>query len=269
MDIILEPQEETVQVLIRLGLTCNQARVYVALVRLGMSTAKTMSKVSEVAREDIYRIIPKLQEVGLVEKRIDAPSVYAAIPIRDAFTILLKNRNQLTSELEAKTKELSRKFKKNKMTSLEEETNEFILIPDERAVTKRKMMIDDAKKRLDFIVTWERLTLLNTLYVSNLRNALKRNVEVRIIVGKPKDEKSLIELTQVWREKYPFFRARWIPNLPEALFMLADEKKVLFAKLATTNLEEIPFLWSANQSLVSVVQGFFEKRWLTSSDIRT
>jgi sugar-specific transcriptional regulator TrmB len=60
-------QDEEVQTLTCLGLTLCQARVYLALARSGMSTAKTISKVSKVTREDIYRIMPTLQKLGLVE----------------------------------------------------------------------------------------------------------------------------------------------------------------------------------------------------------
>jgi sugar-specific transcriptional regulator TrmB len=270
---ILEPQEETVQVLIRLGLTCNQARVYLALVRSGMCTAKTMSNVSKVAREDVYRIIPKLQELGMIEERIDVPSVYAAAPMQEAFRILMKNRKRVTTELEAKTKEIIQNFKNGTGNGtgkpLEEDTHEFILIPKERAVIKRKRMIDDAQKRLDFLTSWGRYAQSNVSYTENLRNAMKRNVVIRIIVGKPKDEKSLLDLAHSWREKYPFFNVRWISSVPEACLMLVDEKKVLFAKSAANSFEESPFLWSTNQSLISVVRDYFEMIWLTSSEIKT
>jgi len=259
------PQEEGVQVLVRLGLTCSQARVYLALVRSGMSKAKTISKASKVAREDIYRIIPKLHELGLVEKIIDAPTMYMAIPIKDAFTILMKRRKQVTSELKAKTKGIIQYFNNNNIrTTLEEEEQEFVLMPTERAVVKRKQMIDGAQRRIDFITSWERFTQSNVSYAENLRNALKKNVEIRVIVGKPEDEKSMLELIQPWREKYHCYDARWIPGTPNARLMLVDNQKVLFAKSVATRSEESPFLWSVNHSLVSVVKDYFEIMWITS-----
>jgi sugar-specific transcriptional regulator TrmB len=268
LDTLSVPQEE-VQVLIHLGLTFSQARVYIALVRSGASAAKTISKASKVAREDIYRIMPKLQELGLVEKIIEAPSMYAAVPIRDAFTILMESRKQETSELQAKTKEIIQNFNNNNIgTTLEEEMHEFVLMPKERAVVKRKQMIDGAQKRIDFLTSWQRFTQSNVSYAASLRNALKKNVEIRFIVGKPQDEKSMLELVQPWREKYPCYNARWIPRTPHASLMLVDDQKVLFANSAATSLKETPFLWSINQSLVSVVQDYFEMMWTTSSEIK-
>lgn len=222
-----------------------------------------------MAREDIYRIMPKLQELGLVEKIIDAPSMYAALPIQDAFETLMKSRDKVTCELQAKTKEIIQNFNNNNIrTTLEEEEHEFVLMPIERAVSKRKQMIDGAQKRIDFITSWQRFTQSDVSYAANLRNALKKNVQIRVIVGKPEDEKSMLEIIQSWREKYHCFNARWIPRTPNAHLMLVDNQKVLFAKSTTTSFEESSFLWSINQSLVSVIEDYFEMMWTTSSEIK-
>jgi sugar-specific transcriptional regulator TrmB len=263
------PQEKEVQVLIRLGLTCNQARVYLTLFRSGMSSARTISETSKVAREDIYRIIPKLQELSLVEKIIDSPSMYKAIPIKDALTILMNSRKQETSKLEAEINDIIQNSEINKIRRVfEKETQEFILIPKEQAVIKRKKMIDNAQKRVDLITAWERFNESVVSYDTNIENALKKNVELRIIIGKPKNEKLLLELTKVWREKYVSFKTRWIPNYPSARVTLVDAKEVLFAKSVTTGFED-PFLWSINQSLVAVVQDFFETMWTASFEPKT
>jgi len=264
----LASREEEVQVLIRLGLTSSQAKVYMTLARSGICTAKAISKVSKVAREDIYRIMPKLQELNLVEKIIDAPSKYAAIPIEDAFTILLKSRDNVTCQLRAKTNEIIQSFNGNVRMPFEEEEHEFVLMPIERAVVKRRQMIDAAEKRIDLITSWERFNQSNVSYAVNLTNALKRNVEIRVIIGNPEDGKSMAELVRPWREKYQCFDARWIPAIPNAPLMLVDNQKVLLAKSATTSSEESPFLWSMNPPFVSVVKDHMEKIWLTSAPLK-
>jgi sugar-specific transcriptional regulator TrmB len=264
----LASPEEGVQVLIHLGLTSSQAKVYMALVRSGICTAKAISKGSKVAREDIYRIMPKLQELNLVEKIIDAPAKYAAIPIEDAFTILLKSRDNATCRLRAKTNEIIQSFNGNVRTPFEEEEHEFVLIPTERAVVKRRQMIDSAQKRIDLITSWERFNQLNISCAASLTNALKRNVEMRVVIGNPADEKSMAELVRPWREKYQCFDARWTSGTPKAPLMLVDDQKVLLAKSATTGSEESPFLWTMNPPFVSVVRDHIEKIWLASTSLK-
>ncbi|MFB3888399.1 MAG: helix-turn-helix domain-containing protein [Candidatus Bathyarchaeia archaeon] len=58
--------EERIEVFMRLGLTMNQARVYLALARLGLTTAKRLSKDAQISRQDVYRVMSELQEIGLL-----------------------------------------------------------------------------------------------------------------------------------------------------------------------------------------------------------
>lgn len=266
MDILFMPQDEAIQVLIRLGLTRNQSKVYLSLVQSGVSTAKTISKASHVAREDIYRIIPTLQELGLVEKIIDTTSMYSAVPLPDGFKILMKSRKQLTIELQTKTQEIIQNFKNNNSRTTPEEERELILFPGERAIIKIKKMIDNAQRTLDFITSWGTFAKSSIPCNSNLRNALKKNVAIRIIVEKIEDEKSLLAFTKSFK-KYSSFRVHLITSNPDACFMLVDSQKVLFANSSKTSFEETPFLWATNRSLVSIMKEYFEVMWLKSLEI--
>ena len=92
-------QEETVQTLVNLELTVLQAKVYLALVKLGTSTGRTTAKAAKVASQDVYRVLTELQEKGLVEKIIAKPNKYRPIPLKDGLSMLLQRRNKQTAEL--------------------------------------------------------------------------------------------------------------------------------------------------------------------------
>jgi sugar-specific transcriptional regulator TrmB len=48
-----------------LGLTLNQAKGYLAILKLEKTTAGQIARFSKVRREDVYRILPTLEEMGL------------------------------------------------------------------------------------------------------------------------------------------------------------------------------------------------------------
>lgn len=73
---------DKVDLLVRLGVAPNQAKVYLALTGTSPSTANQISKATGIAPEVVYRAIPKLQEKGLVEKEITSPAKFQAIPIK-------------------------------------------------------------------------------------------------------------------------------------------------------------------------------------------
>lgn len=106
-------QDEHVQTLMGLGLKFLQAKTYLALAKLGKADVKTISKASNVARQDIYRIIPTLEKLGLAEKIIANPTMYKATPIKEGLSILLQNRKEEIADLQKKTTSLINNFHAN------------------------------------------------------------------------------------------------------------------------------------------------------------
>ncbi len=68
--------EDAIDGLTRLGLTTYEARVFVALQRLGSGTASDVADISEVPRSQVYGAAEGLEERGLVETRQSTPTVY-------------------------------------------------------------------------------------------------------------------------------------------------------------------------------------------------
>ncbi|PVX26841.1 MAG: hypothetical protein CW716_05175, partial [Candidatus Bathyarchaeum sp.] len=66
----MEIREEDIETLTWLGLTERQAKVYLALLQIGSSSAEAISKLSTVHRQEVYRLVARLQEMGLVETNI-------------------------------------------------------------------------------------------------------------------------------------------------------------------------------------------------------
>ena len=66
---ILSIKEDDLEVFLNLGLTQNQAKVYLALLKLGMeSNASSLFQISGVSRQDVYRVLLELEKLGIVEK---------------------------------------------------------------------------------------------------------------------------------------------------------------------------------------------------------
>ncbi len=85
------PSPETnAEILSDFGLTLNQAKVYVTIAKLGIASISQVSKASKVRREDVYRMLPRLQELGLIEKILDRPAKIRATPAEDGLSILIR-----------------------------------------------------------------------------------------------------------------------------------------------------------------------------------
>ena len=81
--------DENTDLLLGLGLTLNQAKVYLAILKLEKTTATEIAKFSKVRREDVYRILPSLEKMGLIERLLGKPTHIRATPISDALSFLV------------------------------------------------------------------------------------------------------------------------------------------------------------------------------------
>jgi sugar-specific transcriptional regulator TrmB len=66
--------DENTDLLLGLGLTLNQAKIYLAILKLEKTTVSEVAKFSKVRREDVYRILPSLEKMGLVERLLGKPT---------------------------------------------------------------------------------------------------------------------------------------------------------------------------------------------------
>jgi sugar-specific transcriptional regulator TrmB len=66
---------EGLGVLVGLGLSARQAWVYLALLRVGPVRARVIAGLAGVPRQDVYRLLLELQQLGLVQKNLTAPIV--------------------------------------------------------------------------------------------------------------------------------------------------------------------------------------------------
>lgn len=73
-------EDEAVEALTRLGLRTYEARVFVALQRLGTGSASDVAEVADVPRSQVYGAAESLEERGLLEVQESRPTVYRPVP---------------------------------------------------------------------------------------------------------------------------------------------------------------------------------------------
>jgi len=259
--------QEEVQILMRLGLTFDQARVYLALALSGMSTAKTIAKNSRVARPDIYRIMPTLEKLGLVERIISAPYKFKAISRQNGISVLMKRRIEETSKLQAATREMLKVVKNNNTRmALEENEPQFILVPEQVAIKSETKALENAQRRFDVVTSWRRFPRTFIITHNNERvKALQRGVEIRVIVDKPDEEESVSD-TIKHLEKHPTFKIKYLLNAPKALMSIYDKKEAWISTCTNPVLEECPTLRTTNPCLLSILQDYFEMVWIRAME---
>ena len=96
-------QDEQIQALMDLGLSLLQAKIYLSLASFENAPIRTISKASNIAKQDIYRIMPALQKMGLVEEILGSPIRYQAISLKTGIAVLFQRKTREYAELQNKT----------------------------------------------------------------------------------------------------------------------------------------------------------------------
>jgi len=253
---------DEIKVLMGLGLTSCQTRVYLALCHCGNLDVKTVSKCANVPRQDIYRIAEDLKKLGLIETVISRPISFQALPLNNGTSILLKRRKLETKKLESKTNTILKNFKtNNKYLQIEEP--EFVLIPGNDAVVERmKEAVEKAENSIDVVSTWKMFShILSFAYV--LEKAWSREVKCRFVTENPPKGGNPEAVLKFYR-KTPFCEVRFVLSPPKTVLSIYDRKDVMLIVDPKMGLTKSPALWSNNPGLLAAMQDYYEVLWITA-----
>jgi len=263
----METQFSEQQVLINLGLTLKQARVYLALAESGPLRVIEISRKSKVARPDVYLALEKLQQLGLSEKIIKNPPGYTAVPLKEGLSLLLETKANQYEKLRADTETLRSIIETKKpKDAIETEDSLFVLIPEGKSVIDRiAKAIGKAQLTMDLVLSWKRFSRgMSDTFAEEIENAWARNVKTRFIIERPLSGAAAEQLIRYCLEK-PSCQLRFMRGHAKAVFGVFDMKEVIIITVSETDLQDSPALWSSNDAMISLALDYFEMLWRKAS----
>ncbi len=257
-------RDKMLEALMSLGLTCLQAKSYLALTQLDRADARTISKASNVARQDIYRIMPTLEKIGLVEKIVATPVLYKATPREEGFKMLLQKRTSEDTMLRKKVKSILNNGNNENFDSIiHEESTEFIIISGRQLLVKKfqTSFIEAATCDLIFPAFAWNFVIFNLF--EDMKIALAKSAKIRIVTEK-EDLRPLVSKKLEALTKSPFFQIRFSCSPLEFGLAIFNDKEVDIC--ISGNSSEVPSMWTNNRQFVKMAQTTFENEWHNAQD---
>jgi sugar-specific transcriptional regulator TrmB len=253
---------EYIETLEDFGLSSLQAKIYLVLLTLGKADATTIARTSNTARQEVYRIMPGLQKLGLGEKIIGKPVTYCPTPLDKGLSILEQKQKEKCEVLHQKKRWLVDNFHFNNGNNIiSGEDAQLVIISEatlfvnthKRIISKTKMSIDTILPQICFP------TKLYQIW-SQLEGdiATKKNLKVRVLTEKSENQKTISQDIT----KHPLFEFRFLTGPLNFGMHIFDKKELTLALSETSGL---PSLWSNNLNLVNIAQNHFEMLWNTAS----
>jgi len=260
----LSEEEFHLQTLYQLGLTQNQAKLYLTLLDIGKSTAGLLAKETKMARQEVYRILQELYDIGLIEKTISNPMEFQSVGIQDCVSILMLEKTRQFEKVQLRLEKLFYQYRNNKTSSSKGEFK-FQLIPGKKlANAQREKMLEDAKESVQLITNTRRFSQGMDYFFNLTELNLKERIEVKIIVTAGEEEKDVTAKLQRL-ESYPSFFIKFITD-SKANLLIVDKKEALLTLYPKADLMS-PLLWTNHPELLGVYQDYFNCIWNVAQTI--
>jgi sugar-specific transcriptional regulator TrmB len=255
----MAPDGQEIETIVALGLNRTQARVYLTLLKVGKAKAKTIWECSKVARQDIYRILTELEKKSIVEKIIDSPAEFRAVPLQTCVSILLEKKQNEFCVATEKSKELIRRFtKKQKTEATAKGYENRIISTNEAYIRKLKEGVITSNETIDVIDTFDGLSYHATVYPELILALYDKNVKFRYITNRPGKGRRLPELLK----NAELVEVRFISKEPLATLIIEDKKRATLSLTRSIHKsEEAPKLISDSPCFVAILHDYFERIW--------
>ena len=191
-ELVLPEQEVVMPLLEDYGISEEEARVYVGLLRMGTGKVSEISHFTNTDRVKGYKILENLRNQGFVTSTLSSPILFSANDPKTTFDDLLKKKKSGIQRLEKNQVRLIENLEKLKGHTAE--TN----LPKLSVISGRDNIYNEIKKIIDitedelYIVTStsDLIRMYYTDIPATIQKALKRNVEIKLMTEFEVSEKT-------------------------------------------------------------------------------
>ena len=238
-----------------MGLSYLQSKTYLNLAKLGKADVKTLAKTSNTARQDIYRIMPSLQKLGLAEKIVAKTTMYKATPIKEGLCNLLQYKKEDYIKTKKQVNSVFNNFNDNCNQQILNENIQFTITSERGLLAKmHQKLADMTKKDIDFVFPLNEKMLFQ--YCNYITRTIRRGVKIRAIVQEAYEE--TISKTPKTLSKNPLFEIRYLPRKSIPFGMHIFDKQQVTLSISE---KAIPSLWTNSPHVIKLAETHFEDLW--------
>ena len=257
-----------VQLLTEIGFTKAQAKLYLALLKLGLSNGATIYKNLNVPRTVIYRTLEELQKMGLVEKELTTPYTYKATPMKSGMQILLSQRREQYKNVVSKAQEFLGKMQYYTEGISVNNDHAFSIIEGrERILQILKRNHKEAKKTVNGLTTLDRWMQIVTYCFNEYKETIARAVKYRLVIQMPSYEFVFPESVRALLAD-PTFELKTTHSPLQNNIGVFDSKCATFNIFPAKPLGDSPVLCTSHPSFLLMAQDHFEKVWDSAEEYK-
>ena len=263
-----ESLERKILQLCQFGLTPLQAKVYLALLRLGHGGAGEIAREARANRAETYRVLKKLQKLGLVEVYLARPKQFNPVyPVKALSNLLAHMKERITKLMGMKEEIGHWLISIMGKTSIVPEVGEvrFQIIDDRNQVyNKVREMFKRAEDEISVILGKVELPrIIRRGLDDTLRTCARKGIKIKIITQidahNLRGVKALLNFCEIRHYDDISFHTVIVDN--KEIILGAANMGYPSDKMKEANL------WTNSPSLINALQDFFDRLWHDSMTV--
>lgn len=258
-------EEKEIAALQRLGLTEYEARIYIALARMGATKASELSYFGSVPRTKTYGAIRELEKKDLLTVIPGKPEVYLIRSPREVLMPLVTKLETGVKESTSLVQDLTVAYESNKVVRgpYPRETKELWIIEGRaNIISKLNELINSASKEINFCTSAYGLVRTYKANSKELEEARNRGISIKMLSPITTDNvsvaKEIASLVEVRGLKTPF--PTTVSN-----FISVDSKSLLIVDANPDDLSSDKgsdlAAWSVNKLTIELHDQLFARIW--------
>ena len=272
--------ESSLKAIKNLGLSENQAKVFLYLSKTGPKKVGDLKKHIELSRVQLYQILKSLQKKGLVESTFDYPAKYNAIPFDEVLDLFISHKEEEATILRKNKEKILQNWNAIKIIPSDKSKNKFMILQSDRIIfSKIKQMVSNAKKSIIGVSTIQGFIHTNILGMHDMKiiHSLKDTINLKFLTNFTDSNLGLPLIKELGKksEKLGLFVETRLTNLESInfpKFFIIDSNELLFFLTSNdqknTMNEMSTGLWTNNKSLVFAFKIFFNELWKGSKCLK-
>jgi len=182
-ELILPEEEEVMPLLEDYGLTEEEARVYVGVLRIGTGKVSEISHFTNTDRVKGYKILENLRSEGYVTSTLSSPILFSANDPKTTLDIILMKKKSGIQRLEKNQARLIENLEKLKGHSVVSNLPKLSVISGrDNIYNEIKKIIDETKDEMYLVTsTSDLIRMYYTDIPAAIKKALKRKVEIKLM----------------------------------------------------------------------------------------
>lgn len=247
------------------GLTEYEARTYLALLDLGVATARDIANLSRVPRTKIYSVLDDLHQKQLAEIIPERPKKYEVVPFERYLRNFERDYQAKLKKIE-EDKTLLSSGAATGATGVADKAGSFNVLKGRKNVINRKYEMISRAKATVLEMGTEYSGVRMGYYLPLVRERARSGVAVRLVC--PVTHANLENVT----EFAGFGELRHAPNkAPGSVILVVDDEEVLICHYVPDDEHlfkgEDVAIWSDDRAIVRDMKATIESQWASSASL--